>query len=135
MHMLACTEGGCELACAPEFEARVYADVGASAALPESRVRCPTTVASGAGPPDAPFAAAERAAPGIAQRLPNARYERCQCRFRSSHVCPPQEPCRAGHMPQEGITVQACGIGVTHALQCCQTEASLHGDRELHAQV
>lgn len=77
MRVLRSADGGCELACTPESEARVYADVGAGSALPEDRVRCPVTVASGAGPPDAPFAAAERAAPGIARRLPNARFERC----------------------------------------------------------
>ncbi len=66
--------GGCELACAPEAEARVYGDVRAAAdALPEHRVRCPITVPAGAGA----GGAFERAAPLIARRLPCARFERC----------------------------------------------------------
>ena len=68
---------GCELACAPESEARVFAAVSdAAAALPEHRVLCLVTVACGAAPPGAPFAAAEQAAPRIAQRLRHGRFER-----------------------------------------------------------
>ena len=58
----------------------MYGDVRAAAdALPEHRVRCPITVAAGAGAEGA----FERAAPLIAQRLPRARFERCG----EPHVC------------------------------------------------
>ena len=96
----------------------MYADVGAaSAALPEGRVRCPVTVASGAGPPNAPFAAAERAAPGTARRLPNARFERCEALIGSGPlIC---RKCRLRLKYEERIAVplKACGDR-SHSMPC-----------------
>ncbi|KAK9832718.1 hypothetical protein WJX81_003392 [Elliptochloris bilobata] len=98
-------DAGCELACSPESEARVYGDVNAAgAALPEGRIQCPVTIACGVGPPNAPFSAAERAAPGIAQWLPNARCERYED---LEHMGPMQEPSRAVAAPADAAASAA----------------------------